>query len=197
MRAAETVKPPDQDEQAEKARLEPFSLMEGRMEFVQRRRLKLKKQLAGATTADKEVDHDAEDMKRAAKRQALAVPPPGMYNPKLVDRHIQGRLYKEAHVSKVKARPFTAAPGGRQALSRDDLEFAPDKPHRYITGYVALKPKTNRRPLTAGRDVVDEEGKQFEYRDIPRTSSRYRYWHLIQTGQFLLNEEVGEQKRFL
>lgn len=195
LRAAETVKPADTEEKAQKAKAEPFTLMEGRLEFVQRRRLKLNKQKVTGSATDKEIDHDAEDMKRMAKMQAQAVPPPGMYNPKPVTRHIQARLYKSGHVSKV--RPQTAVTATTRMLTEDDLKFNPDKLHSYVTGYVTLKTKTSRRPLTAGRDVVDEEGKQFEFRDIPRVSSRYRHYPITQTGQFFLDEEGPQSEGLL
>lgn len=143
--------------------------MVGRLETNQRNRLRHKK-LTGPAT-NKEVDYDAEDVRRANKLQVNQVPPPGMYNPKPVVGHVKCPIYRRPHQTKV--RITSATLDDRGPLNQEDLEFDPDKLHHKIQGYVTIGTKTSRRPLTAG-DTYDEDGVRFNYRDIPRISSRYR-----------------------
>lgn len=170
-RAIDNDKPNTKEEPEEKIKLEPFSMMVGRLETNQRQRLRFKKE--GGATADKEVDHEAEDVRRHNKLQANQVPPPGMYNPKLVLRHVKVPIYRIPYSTKSRAASAYSSVRPREPLSSDDLNFNPDKLHRPVTGYVTLATKTSRRPITED-EIVDPEGKQFEARDIPRVSSRYR-----------------------
>lgn len=90
---------------------------------------------------------------------------------------------QEAHAQNSQEAPAASEPGPEDLaaqqdsdgrMTQQDLEFNPDKPRRKVTGYVDLKKKTFRKPPNHGNDVVDPEGKQFEVREIPRVSSKYR-----------------------
>lgn len=171
MRAGDSEKAQEKVDIQEKHVLEPFSLMVGRLETNQRKRLRYKKEVGPA--AEKEVDHEAEDARRHNKHQANQVPPPGMYNPKLVQRHIKAPLYKIPVSAKARASSAYTATRKREMMTIEELEYNPDKLHRPVTGYVTLASKTSRKPITA-TEINDPDGKQFEVRDIPRISSRYR-----------------------
>ena len=90
----------------------------------------------------------------------------------MVNKHISTRLYKELHDPKRIERLLTSIP---ELMAKEGLDYNPEKPQKHCKGYVTLGLKTARRPLTANTVPFDPAGKQFEYLDIPRVSSRYRY----------------------
>jgi len=110
------------------------------------------------------------------RKKRLDNPPPGQYNPKFADRHIfVPQYFKPAN----EGRPSSALTQGttgssKGALTEEDLNFNPDKLKSKVQGYVNMGQKTDRLPLNHRAEVFDEEGKQFLYSELPRTSSKYR-----------------------
>ena len=98
-----------------------------------------------------------------------------MYNPRIIMNHVQTPLYKRPYNPEI-LRPVSALPNlNKPAITQEDIEFNPDKLHKYTTGYVLLAKKTARKPLNELEGKQDPDGKQFEVREIPRVSSKYRY----------------------
>ena len=120
------------------------------------------------------------------KNKRRGNPPPGMYNPKLINSHVYTPMYHTPFNGKYRIQSATTV---REDLTEEDMTFDPDKTRTKVKGYVRLKDKTWRKPYSHGLDIVDVEGKQFLYRDVPRVSSKYRYEQVMQTGFFFRYEE--------
>ena len=99
---------------------------------------------------------DAEAHARLRKRKDKGVPPPGIYNPKLVNTHVATPGYFKAYRDQI--RPHSAAPH-KNKLTKEDFEFSPDKLHSKVQGYVGMQTKTGRKPIDYRHDIVDAEGK--------------------------------------
>jgi hypothetical protein len=155
--------------------VEPFTVMVGRLESRQRKRLKEQKvsESAPKTKQTEKILTD-DELGRPQYKHGQGVPPPGMYNPKLVLGHVPTPILRKP-LNPNNMRPASGLPfADKSRMTEDDLNYNPDKLHRYVPGYVELGKKADRRPINDQESEVDPEGRQFEVREIPRVSSKYR-----------------------
>lgn len=129
---------------------------------------------------------DLENRRKARLKKFKDVPPPGMYNPKPVNKHISTKRYFRPQSSSLH-RPYSAGnftttfthnhnTKTRDPLTSSDLSFDPCLPPPKIQGYVDMSLKTHRKSERGGEEEEGgrREADRFTVRKESTVSSNYR-----------------------